>query len=55
MAVKSWYLSVIDSATHKPVLHKVFFTAPKMNEYIKESELLEKYPKPTYYIVKENY
>jgi len=55
MAVKSWYLSIIDSQTHKPVLHKMFFTAPKMNEFIKEQEILEKFPKPTYYIVKENY
>ena len=55
MAVKSWYLSVVDSSTHKPVLHKMFFTAPIMNAFIKEQEILEKYPKPQYYIVKENY
>jgi hypothetical protein len=55
MAVKSWYLSVIDSTNHKAVFHQMFFTAPKMNEYIKEKELLEKYPKPQYYLVKENY
>lgn len=55
MAVKSWYLSVIDSATHKPILHQMFFTAPKMNEYIKEQAIVDKYPKPQFYIVKENY
>ena len=55
MAVKSWYLSVIDSETHKPVFNKMFFTAPVMNAFIKSEEILEKYPKPTYYIVKENY
>ena len=55
MAVKSWYLSVIDSQTHKPVMHQQFFTAPKMNEFIKEKEILENYPKPQFYIVKENY
>ena len=31
------------------------FTAPEMNKHIKEKEILEKYPKPQYYIVKENY
>jgi len=55
MAVKSWYLSVVASATHKPVLHKVFFTAPEMNRFIKEQNIVDQYPKPAYYIVKENY
>jgi hypothetical protein len=55
MAVKSWYLSVVDSATHKPVINQMFFTAPIMNKYIQEKEILEKYPAPQYYIVKENY
>jgi len=55
MAVKSWYLSVVESASHKTVLHKMFFTAPDLNKFMKEQEILEKYPKPTYYIVKENY
>jgi hypothetical protein len=55
MAVKSWYLSVVDASTHKPTIHKMFFTAPEMNKFIKEQEILEKYPKPAYYIVKENY
>jgi hypothetical protein len=55
MAVKSWYLSVIDSQTHKPVFNKMFFTAPDMNKFMKAEVLEEKYPKPQYYIVKENY
>ena len=59
MAVKSWYLTIVDSATHKPVSYefssKMFFTAPEMNKYIKDKELVDKYPKPQYYIVKENY
>ena len=55
MAVKSWFLSVVDTATHKPVIHKMFFTAPEMNKFIKEQNILEEYKKPQYYIVKENY
>jgi hypothetical protein len=55
MALKSWYLSVVESASHKTVLNKMFFSAPEMNKFIKEQEIVEKYPKPTYYIVKENY
>jgi hypothetical protein len=55
MAVKSWSLSVVDSVTHKPVFNKMFFTAPTMNKWIKDQDLLAKYPKPAYYIVKENY
>jgi hypothetical protein len=59
MAVKSWYLTIVDSATHKPISRdyssKLFFTAPELNKHIKDNELLDKYPKPQYYIVKENY
>jgi hypothetical protein len=55
MAVKSWYLSVVDTTTHKPVIHKMFFTAPEMNRFIKEQKIVEEYKKPQYYIVKENY
>jgi hypothetical protein len=55
MAVKSWYLSVVDASTNKTIINKMFFTAPKMNEYIKQQEILEKYPRPNFYIVKENY
>jgi hypothetical protein len=49
----------MESATHKPVSQdlnrRIFFNAPDMNKFIKEKELVENYPKPTYYIVKENY
>jgi hypothetical protein len=55
MALKSWYLSVVDSTTHKPVVHQMFFNAPTMNKWIKDQDLLAKYPKPAYYIVKESY
>lgn len=59
MALKSWYLSVIDASTHKPISYaysrKVFFNAPELNKYIKENELVEKFPKPQYYILKEYY
>lgn len=58
MAVKSWYLSVVEKGTNKSVEglnSKLFFTAPDMNKWIKEQELLEKYPATQYYIVKENY
>jgi hypothetical protein len=55
MALKSYYLTVVESATHKEVFSKMFFTAPAMNKFIKDEDLLEKYPKPQYYIVKENY
>lgn len=59
MALKSWYLSVMESGSHKPVSQdlnrRIFFTAPALNKFVKENEILEKYPKPTYYIVKENY
>ena len=59
MALKSWYLTIVESANHKPVAQefnrRLFFNAPDMNKFIKEKELLEKYPKPQYYFVKENY
>ena len=55
MAIKSWYLSVIETATHKPVVHRMFFTAPDMNKFIKEQNIVEEYKKPAFYIVEENY
>ena len=58
MAVKSWYLSVVEKGTNKAVdgiKSKMFFTAHDMNKWIKEQELLEKYPVANYYYVKENY
>lgn len=55
MSVKSWYLSVVDASTQKTVINKHFFSAPQMNKYIAEQEILEKYKRPDFYIVKENY
>lgn len=55
MAVKSWYLTIVETGTNKKVMDKMFFTAPEMNKFIKEQSLLESYPKPQYYFVKENY
>jgi hypothetical protein len=59
MAVKSWYLSIVDKTTNKPVdrslSSKLFFTAPEMNKWMKDNDIEEKYPKTNYYIVKENY
>ena len=52
---KSNYLSVVESATHKVIINKQFFNAPSMNKWIKENNIVDKYPKPTYYIVKECY
>ena len=52
---KSNYLSVVLTETHKVVFQKMFFNAPAMNKYIKEEDIVNKYPKPTYYIVKECY
>jgi hypothetical protein len=58
MAVKSWYLSVVEKGTNKAVdglKSKMFFTAPDMNKWVKEQELQEKYPPEQYYYIKENY
>ena len=52
---KSNYLSIVESATHKTIINKMFFNAPAMNKWIKDEDILNKYPKPTYYIVKECY
>lgn len=52
---KSNYLSIVESKTHKVVLTKMFFNAPAMNAWIKENSIMDKYPKPTYYLVKECY
>lgn len=58
MAVKSWYLTIVEKGTNKAVdgiKSKLFFTAPDMNKWMKEHEILEKYPLEQYYHVKENY
>ena len=52
---KNNYLSIVESATHKVIINKMFFNAPAMNTWIKENNIVDKYPKPTYYIVKECY
>ena len=52
---KNNYLSIVESATHKVVVNKMFFNAPAMNAWIKENDIVNKYPKPTYYVVKECY
>jgi hypothetical protein len=52
---KSNYLSIVLLETHKVVLSKMFFSAPDLNKWMKENDILNKYPKPTYYIVKECY
>ena len=58
MAVKSWYLTVVEKGTNKSVdglKGKMFFTAPDMNKWMKEKEILETYTPDKYYIIKENY
>jgi hypothetical protein len=58
MAVKSWYLTIVEKGTNQAVdgiKSKLFFTAPDMNKWIKEKEILEKYPTEQYYHIKENY
>jgi hypothetical protein len=49
---------VVEKGTNKAVAgikSKMFFTAPDMNKWMKEQEILEKYPTEQYYHVKENY
>jgi hypothetical protein len=54
---KSNYLTVTEvvEGKHVTVLNKMFFNAGDMNKYIKEENLVEKYPKPRYTIYKECY
>ena len=52
---KSNYVSVVESATHRVIINKMFFNAPAMNAWLRDNEIEIKYPKPTYYIVKECY
>ena len=51
----SVYLTVSDKATHKTVLHKVFFNMTGLNQFVGTDEFIEKYPVDTYYITKEIY
>jgi hypothetical protein len=52
---KSLYLSIVDRKTHKTVLHKQFFEAKSLNEFLKDETLREKYPNDQYQFVKETY
>jgi hypothetical protein len=51
----SVYLTVSDKATHKTILHKVFFNMSGLNEFIATDEFKAKYPAEIYYITKEIY
>lgn len=55
MAAKatSVYVSIVESATHKTVIHQKFFNSGAANKFVTEQQ--EKYPKPQYYVVKETY
>lgn len=54
---KSNYLTVTEviEGRHVTVFNKMFFNASDMNKYIKEENIVEKYPKPNYIIYKECY
>lgn len=51
----SVYLTVSDRATHKTLLHKVFFNAKDMNKFTETDEFKEKYPTTEVYLSKEVY
>ena len=51
---KSNYLTVTDKE-HKKILHKQFFNQGQMNDFMKEENFEEKYPKTDYIIYKECY
>ena len=51
----SVYLTVSDKATHKTVLHKVFFNMTGLNQFVATDEFKALYPLDTYYITKEIY
>lgn len=57
MAQKSTsiYAQVVEQATHKTVLRKTFFNSKGYNEWANSEEIITKYPKPTFYLVKETY
>lgn len=52
---KSVHFSVVDSKTHKTVMQRTFFNASDVKKFIKEQDIEVKYPKPTFYLVKEVY
>jgi DUF2075 family protein len=51
----SVYLTVSDKATHKTVLHKMFFNMTGLNQFVATDEFKEKYPTTEFYITKETY
>ena len=51
---KSNYLTVTDK-NHKKVFDKMFFNQGQLNDYMKEHNFEEKYPKSEYFIYQECY
>ena len=49
----SVYVSIVESITHKMIENKKFFNSGEANTWMKT--MLENYPKPKYYMVKETY
>ena len=52
---KSIYLTVCPKRSHMSVFKKVFFDAKAYNEYVKNQEFIDKYPKEQFDIIKEVY
>jgi hypothetical protein len=52
---KSIYLTVCPKRSHMSVFKKVFFEAKAYNEYVKNQEFIDKYPKEEFDIIKEVY
>jgi hypothetical protein len=52
MAVKSYWITVTEG-NFKKIEHKQFFLVKDANEFYKE--MIEKYPKPQYIVIKEYY
>lgn len=51
----SVHLQIVEQATHNTILRKTFFNSKGYNEYVESEAVKEKFPKPTYYYVKETY
>jgi hypothetical protein len=52
---KSIYLTVCPKRSHMSVFKKVFFDAKAYNEFVKNKEFIDKYPKEEFDIIKEVY
>lgn len=52
---KSIYLTICPKRSHMSVFKKVFFNAKDYNEYVKQQEFIDKYPKDEFDIIKEVY